>query len=91
MPSPSSGAVNEADKRDLIDPEALRTAVACYEGEPGAPLLRKLLDKRTFRLSDSDLEILFRHIAAEAGLQSRSANRWSTVGKSTSTGRNWAS
>jgi very-short-patch-repair endonuclease len=61
-------AVNEADKRDLIDPEALRTALDRYEGEPGAPLLRRLLDKRTFRLSDSDLEIVFRPIAAEAGL-----------------------
>ena len=61
-------AVNEADKRDLIDPEALRLALDGYEGEPGAPLLRRLLDKRTFRLSDSDLEILFRPIAAEAGL-----------------------
>lgn len=61
-------AVNEADKRDLIDPDALRAALDRYEGEPGAPLLRKLLDKRTFRLSDSDLEILFRPIAAEAGL-----------------------
>jgi len=61
-------AVNEADKRDLIDPEALRTALDRYEGERGVRLLRKLLDKRTFRLSDSDLEILFRPIAVEAGL-----------------------
>jgi very-short-patch-repair endonuclease len=63
-------AVNEADKRDLIDPEGLRAALDGYEGEPGAPLLRKLLDKRTFRLSDSDLEIFFRPIAANAGLPS---------------------
>jgi very-short-patch-repair endonuclease len=61
-------AINEADKRDLIDPETLRTALDRYKGEPGAPLLCKLLDKRTFRLSDSDLEIFFRPIAAEAGL-----------------------
>jgi len=61
-------AVNEADKRDLIDPEALRTALERYESEPGAPLLRGLLDKRTFRLSDSALEILFRPLAIEAGL-----------------------
>ncbi len=61
-------AVNEADKRDLVDPEALRTVLDRYAGEPGAPLLRQLLDKRTFRLSDSDLEILFRPIALEAGL-----------------------
>ncbi len=63
-------AINEADKHDLIDPETLRTAVEDYSGQPGAPLLRKLLDKRTFRLSDSDLEIFFRPIAAQAGLPS---------------------
>jgi predicted transcriptional regulator of viral defense system len=61
-------AVNEADKQDLIDPEALRSVLDRYAGEPGAPTLRRLLDKRTFRLSDSDLEILFRPIAMEAGL-----------------------
>jgi hypothetical protein len=61
-------AINEADKRDLIDPETLRSALDHYAGEPGAPMLRRLLDKRTFRLSDSDLEILFRPIAAGAGL-----------------------
>jgi hypothetical protein len=32
--------------------------------------LRKLLDRLTFRLSDSDLEIFFRPIAASAGLPS---------------------
>jgi hypothetical protein len=61
-------AVNEADKRDLIDPETLRVALDGYAGEPGVQALRGLLDKRTFRLSDSDLEILFRPIAAVAGL-----------------------
>lgn len=61
-------AVNEADKRDLIDPEALRAELDRYVGEPGVKALRHLLDKRTFRLSDSDLEILFRSIALGAGL-----------------------
>jgi len=61
-------AVNEADKHDLIDPETLRSCLDRYAGEPGAPLLRGLLDKRTFRLSDSDLEIFFRPIAAATGL-----------------------
>jgi very-short-patch-repair endonuclease len=61
-------AVNEADKHDLIDPETLRSSLDSHAGEPGAPLLRQLLDMRTFRLSDSDLEILFRPIAASAGL-----------------------
>ncbi len=61
-------AVNEADKRDLIDPETLRAKLDRYVGEPGVKALRSLLDKRTFRLSDSDLESLFRPIAMEAGL-----------------------
>lgn len=61
-------AVNEADKRDLIDPETLRTELDRYIGEPGVKALRVLLDRRTFRLSDSDLEALFRPIAMEAGL-----------------------
>jgi hypothetical protein len=61
-------SVNEADKLSLIDPEALRSALFDYAGEPGVKTLRNLLDKRTFRLSDSDLEILFRPIATAAGL-----------------------
>ena len=59
-------AVNEADKFDLIDPEALRAALDDFAGEPGVRPLRALLDRHTFRLSDSDLEILFRPIAAAA-------------------------
>lgn len=63
-------AVNDADKRDLIDPEALRLALDDHGGEPGVRSLRKILDRLTFRLSDSDLEIYFRPIAAAAGLPS---------------------
>jgi hypothetical protein len=61
-------AVNDADKRDLIDPDALRNALEDFAGEPGVRPLRALLDRHTFRLSDSDLELLFRPIAAAAGL-----------------------
>jgi very-short-patch-repair endonuclease len=61
-------AVNEADKRDLIDPETLRDALIDYAGQPGVKVLRTLLDKHTFRLSDSELERLFRPIAVAAGL-----------------------
>lgn len=60
--------VNEADKLDLIDPEALRAALDDRAGEPGVPALRTLLDRDTFRLSDAELEVLFRPIAAAAGL-----------------------
>lgn len=61
-------AVNEADKRDLIDPETLRARLDVHAGEPGVRPLRDLLDRRTFRLSDSDLEVHFRRLAARAGL-----------------------
>jgi hypothetical protein len=60
--------VNEADKHDLIDPEALRDALDDYAGEPGVKPLRILLDRLTFRLSDTELEVLFRPVAARAGL-----------------------
>ncbi|HEX5714008.1 MAG TPA: DUF559 domain-containing protein [Solirubrobacterales bacterium] len=61
-------AVNEADKRDLISPDALRGALDGYAGQPGVKALRALLDRHTFRLSDSELEVLFRPIVARAGL-----------------------
>jgi hypothetical protein len=61
-------AVNEADKYDRVDPEALRTALDLYAGRPGVRALRTLLDRLTFRLSDTELEVLFRPIAAQAGL-----------------------
>jgi very-short-patch-repair endonuclease len=60
--------ISEADKRDLIDPERLRAALDDHRGEPGVRPLRVLLDRDTFRLSDSDLEIFFRRIAKRAGL-----------------------
>lgn len=60
--------VNEADKQDLIDPEELRKALEGHGGDPGVRPLRKLLDQHTFRLSDSELEVLFRPIARRAGL-----------------------
>jgi Protein of unknown function (DUF559) len=61
-------AVNEADKHDLVDPEALRDALKERSGERGVRALRRVLDRHTFRLSDSDLELLFRPIAAAVGL-----------------------
>jgi hypothetical protein len=67
-PVATERAVNDADKRDLIDPETLRSALHHYAGEPGVRVLRTLLNRLTFRLSDSDLEIFFRPIASAAGL-----------------------
>jgi very-short-patch-repair endonuclease len=61
-------SVNEADKLDLVDPETLRRALGEHKGEPGVKKLATLLDRHTFRLSDSDLEVLFRPLARAAGL-----------------------
>jgi very-short-patch-repair endonuclease len=63
-------AVNDADKLDLIDAEKFGRGLDRFAGEPGVKPLRRLLDPYTFRLSDSDLEILFRPIARAAGLPS---------------------
>jgi very-short-patch-repair endonuclease len=60
-------AVNEADKLDLVDPETLRRELDGYVGMPGAKALRTMLDRHTFRLSDSDLEVFFRPLALAAG------------------------
>ena len=61
-------AINEADKRDVIDADALRRALNNRSGERGVRPLRRILDKHTFRLSDDELERLFRPLAAAAGL-----------------------
>ena len=60
-------AVNEANVLDLVDPETLRASLDAYVGMPGVKTLRTMLDRHTFRLSDSDLEILFRPLALAAG------------------------
>lgn len=67
-PAKVERAINEADKRDVIDADALRRALDDYQGQPGIRPLRHILDKHTFRLSDDELERLFRPIAAAAGL-----------------------
>jgi very-short-patch-repair endonuclease len=61
-------AVNEADRLDLVDPEALRAGLERYRGRRGVARLRELLDRRTFRLTDSELERFFLPLAARAGL-----------------------
>jgi very-short-patch-repair endonuclease len=61
-------AVNEADRLDLIDPETLRNTLEDFGPQPGVRTLRELLDRRTFRLTDSELERLLLTIAGRAGL-----------------------
>jgi very-short-patch-repair endonuclease len=61
-------AINEADKLDLVDPEALRSALDALPGQRGVPALRATLDRRTFTLTDSELERRFLPIALRARL-----------------------
>jgi very-short-patch-repair endonuclease len=65
---PLEAAVNEADKLDRIDPETLRAELDRYRGLAGVGTLRRLLDQRTFRLTDSELERLFLRLVRRAGL-----------------------
>jgi len=61
-------AVNEADKLDLIDPESLRAELEAHRGRRGVGVLRDLLDRRTFRLTDSELERRFLRLVRKARL-----------------------
>jgi very-short-patch-repair endonuclease len=68
-PGRLEAAINEADKRGLSDPEAVRQALEGLDPRrPGVAALRRTLDRRTFRLTDSELERRFLKVVAEAGL-----------------------
>jgi hypothetical protein len=57
------GAINEADKKDLTDPDELRSALDELKNRPGIVKLRQVLDRRTFTKTDSALERRFLPIA----------------------------
>ena len=61
-------AIREADRLDLIDPERLRLELADRPPQPGIGGLRETLDRRTFRLTDSQLERRFLPLSRRAGL-----------------------
>ncbi len=67
-PPALEAAINAADKLDVIDPEALRAALDRRTGQPGVATLRRVLDRATFRLTDSELERRFLRLVARAGL-----------------------
>jgi very-short-patch-repair endonuclease len=67
-PHELEAAVNEADRLDLIGPGSLRTALDQMVGQHGVPVLRRLLDRRTFRLTDSELERRFLGLMRSAKL-----------------------
>jgi hypothetical protein len=61
-------AINEADKLDLATPMHLRDALEERRGKRGVRVLRAILDRSTFVLTESELERRFLPIAARAGL-----------------------
>jgi very-short-patch-repair endonuclease len=67
-------AINEADRLDLIDPEALRTAIEPLPRRPGLARLRTLLDRYT--RTDSTLERRFLSLVRSAGLPSPETQAW---------------
>jgi hypothetical protein len=73
---PLEAAINEADKLDLCDPEELRSALDGAAGQPGVRALRTVLDRRTFTLTDSELERRFMRIVRGLGLAQPATGVW---------------
>jgi len=67
-PGRLEAAINDADKRNLANPEELRSAVDSLARRPGIARVREVLDRRTFAITDSALERRFLRIVREAGL-----------------------
>jgi very-short-patch-repair endonuclease len=61
-------AINEATILDLLTPEVLRRQLDRIRHQRGVPMLRRLLDRKVFRLTDSELERRFLRLAATTGL-----------------------
>ena len=61
-------AINEADKRGLVDPECARASLGSLPARAGVGRLRGVLDRRTFALTDSELERAFLRLTRRAGL-----------------------
>jgi very-short-patch-repair endonuclease len=68
--------VSDADILGLCTPVAIRAAVDKSPRRPGLARLRRLLDKRTFRLTRSKLERLFLPLAESAGLPRPLTRQW---------------
>jgi very-short-patch-repair endonuclease len=73
----AEGLINEADGRGLLKVDTLRGEIDAAKGQPGVPLLRDILDRATFVLTQSELERLFLPLARRAGLpKPRSQHRF---------------
>ena len=61
-------AINEANRLDLIVPQSLREYLDETPRRPGIAVVRETLDRRTFALTDSELERRFLRLVRDAGL-----------------------
>jgi very-short-patch-repair endonuclease len=75
-PAAMERMVNEADRLNRITPPALREALDSHRGEPGVRPLRTLLDRRTFRLTRSELERFFLPLVTQIGLPLPLTKQW---------------
>ncbi len=69
-------AINDADRLDLVHPKGLHAALGSMPPRPGVGIVRALLDRQLFTLTDSDLEIFFLPIAKRAGLPRPLTRAW---------------
>jgi hypothetical protein len=74
-------AIGEADKLDLVHPGPLRAALDEMRGRPGVNLLKRLIDRHTFVLTDTQLERWFLPIAHRVGLPPPLTQVWLNGGR----------
>jgi very-short-patch-repair endonuclease len=65
-----------ADKLDLVHVGDLRAALEQIAPRPGVPALKRLIDRHTFRLTDSELERWFLRIVRRLGLPLPETQVW---------------
>lgn len=69
-------AVSEADRLNLVAPPSLLAVLDGYTAQPGVGRLRDMLGRRTFRLTDSELERRFLRLVAASGLPVPATRRY---------------
>ena len=68
--------IEAADRRDLCDPERLAAALSTCPVVPGTATVRKVLNRWTLTLTESQLERRFLPIARRAGLGAPITQQW---------------
>jgi very-short-patch-repair endonuclease len=68
--------VNRADKLGLVDPESLRRKIDEHRGTNGVASVRQILDRRTYVLTDSELERRFFRLVRRARLPTPKTQQW---------------